>query len=242
MATATPAAGNKARSAVENAKAAAAALQKARRTPTPESQARHPAKAWNIGVTDNFDPKGGFKSFQHFCQEVRSSSRGPRTKSMADWITKADASGLGETVGSEGGFLVPPEFSNELMMRTYDNDLLSRCRSYTASGNTLSIPAIDETSRVDGSRFGGVRAYWESEAGQFTSSQPAYNRVELKLKKLVALCYVTDELLQDAAIALEQHLMDLFAQEIAFKTGDSIIRGTGTGMPRGVLKIGRAHV
>ena len=195
-----------------------------------------PAKVFAAAATPADKPTGGgFKSFGHYLHDVRQAAFGQQSDVLKAWQTKANADGLNETVGSEGGFLVPPEFSNELLRRTYDNDLLSRTKTYTCTGNSLSIPAIDETSRVDGSRFGGVRAYWESEAATKTASQPAYDKVTLTLKKLIGLCYVTDELLDDSGIALEQHLMDLFAQELAFKLGDAIINGTGAGMPQGVL-------
>ena len=182
--------------------------------------------------------RGGFKSFGHFLHDVRASAfndHAPVLKSWQGMYQKANASGVNESVGSEGGFLVPPQFANELLMRAYDNDLLSRCRAFTTTGNSLSIPAIDETSRANGSRFGGVRAYWESEAASFTASQPAFNKVEMKLKKLIGLCYATEELLQDSGIGIEQVLMQIFAQEIAFKMGDALINGSGAGMPQGVL-------
>jgi HK97 family phage major capsid protein len=58
--------------------------------------------------------------------------------------------------------------------------------------------------------------------------------MELKLRKLVALCYATDELLADAT-ALESWIMQAFPEEINFVAEDSIFRGTGVGMPLGIL-------
>jgi HK97 family phage major capsid protein len=183
------------------------------------------------------DPRGGFKSFSHFCHDVRqagvSKEYSSALKSWGDHVKAA--SGMNETVGSEGGFLVPPDFANELMKRTYDNPLLKMTTQRTCTGNSLTIPAIDETSRADGSRFGGVRCYWESEAAQFTATKPAYNLVELKLKKLIGLCHATDELLNDSGLAVEQHLFDVFGSEMGFKVGDALVNGTGAGQPVGVL-------
>src|SRR5579872_4671514 len=175
------------------------------------SKAQHGVKPGTIFATPETraEKRGGFKSFTHFCHDVMlAAAKNEKSDTLKAWekhfITKAPA-GMDETVGSEGGFLVPPEFSNELLRRTYDNDLLGRTRAYTCSSNEMSIPAIDETSRVDGSRFGGVRAYWDVEAAQFTSSKPTYDKVILKLKKLIAICYATDELVQDTGTALETH-------------------------------------
>lgn len=183
----------------------------------------------------------GYKNFNHFALDTVQCGR----ISQNDWslvmkswtaspIYKA-ATALNETVGSEGGFLIPPTFANELLMRTYDNKLLEKLDMRQTTGNTLSVPAIDETSRVDGSRFGGVRMYWDAEAAQMTTTKPAYMKVELRLHKLMGISYATDELLQDSGIAIEQHLYKVFGMEMAFKIGDAIINGTGAGMPLGLL-------
>jgi HK97 family phage major capsid protein len=58
--------------------------------------------------------------------------------------------------------------------------------------------------------------------------------MDLSLKKLTGLCYVTDELLTDAA-ALESVLMQGFAEEFGFKIDDAIISGNGAGQPLGIL-------
>jgi HK97 family phage major capsid protein len=48
------------------------------------------------------------------------------------------------------------------------------------------------------------------------------------------LCYATDGLLADQA-TLESVLMDGFAEEFGFLVDDAVIRGTGVGMPLGIL-------
>jgi len=145
------------------------------------------------------------------------------------------ASGLNETVGSEGGFLVQTDYSNELMKRVYETGALaSRTRKVTVKGDGLIIPTIDETSRANGSRWGGVQSYWASEAGTVTSSKPKFGQLDLRLKKLMALSYATDELLQDSN-ALESIISDAFNEEIGFKVDDAIMNGTGAGQPLGIL-------
>lgn len=149
----------------------------------------------------------------------------------------AEVSGLSEGVGSDGGFLVGVETTNELLKATYETGILaSRC-SRTPIGpgkNTLKINGIDETSRADGSQFGGVVVYWESEAALKTASKPKFRQVELSLHKLIGLCYATDELLQDA-VALEALIMEAFPLAFGFKVDDGIVRGTGAGQIRGIL-------
>jgi len=101
----------------------------------------------------------------------------------------------------------------------------------------MKIPAINETSRADGSRGGGVQMYWVAEAGSKTESKPDYRQIELNLKKLIGLIYATDELLEDAP-ALENYIRRAFAAEMRFKLIDALINGTGAGMPLGILNSG----
>lgn len=154
-------------------------------------------------------------------------------------LTRA-ASGLGEAVPSEGGFLVQQDFATELLKKTYETGVLAnRCRKLpiSANANSIKLFGIDETSRVDGSRWGGVRAYWADEAAEKTASKPKFRKMELNLNKLIGLCYATDELLQDAA-ALESVIMQAFSEEFGFKLDDAIINGDGSGKPLGVLNAG----
>ena len=145
------------------------------------------------------------------------------------------ATGANEGVGAEGGFLVVPEFTEGLLMEAYNTGILAKdCWKIPMSKNSLTMNLISETSRADGSRRGGLQAYWAAEAGTKTASKPAYRQFKLSLKKLVGLYYATDELLEDTT-ALESTIKKLFAEEFGFKIDDAIINGTGAGQPLGIL-------
>jgi HK97 family phage major capsid protein len=79
--------------------------------------------------------------------------------------------------------------------------------------------------------------YWESEAGEATKSKPKFRKIELDLKKLIGLCYATDELMADAP-ALESFIRSAFVGEFGFLLDDAIINGTGAGQPLGILNSG----
>ena len=183
--------------------------------------------------------KYGFKSFGDYLREVKASGQktGPtdRMKKYLEYVGKA-ATGMGEAIGSDGGFLVPPTFSTTLLQRVYDNDLLKRTQSFPTPGNSLTIPRTAETSRATGSRYGGVRAYWVDEGSSITASAPTFGQLQLVLHKLACLARVTAELLEDAqVVSLEQYLQMVFASEIEFMIGNAIVRGTGGGQPLGIL-------
>ena len=141
------------------------------------------------------------------------------------------ASGLNETVPSEGGFLVGTDFSSELIDSIYKTGTLAkRCRRIVISqnSNAVSIPGIDESSRATGSRAGGIRVFNLEEAGEKEKSKPKFRKVALELSKKIGLCYLTDELVQDSS-ALESYVRNGFAKEFSFVVDDEIIRGNGTG-------------
>jgi len=149
------------------------------------------------------------------------------------------ATGLGEGVASDGGFLIQDNFAAAMVEKVFQTGLLAQlCRQMPISvGTNMKIPGVDETSRIAGSRWGGVRGYWADEATLKTASQPKFRQIELNLHKLIGLCYATDELMQDAR-ALESYIREAFADEFGFLIDDAIINGTGAGQPLGILNAG----
>jgi len=143
-------------------------------------------------------------------------------------------SGANELVGAEGGFLVSPEYSAEILKQTHDVGIVAKdCRHITIGGNRLIINALNETSRATGYRWGGIRGYWVAEGGDLTKSKVDLRQIDLKLNKLGALNYATEELLVDAP-ALTSLTTQGVGEEFAFMIDDAIINGTGAGQPLGV--------
>lgn len=143
--------------------------------------------------------------------------------------------GMGETDPSGGGFAIPPEFSSTILTRAYDmGELLRRVFRLPIEGVGIRVPGIDEQSRQTGSRWGGVQSYWVGEGDAPTATKPKFRIIELYLKKLMALWYVTDELLADAS-ALTGIANEAFAEEITFMTEDAIFEGSGAGQPQGYM-------
>ena len=141
------------------------------------------------------------------------------------------------SVPSDGGFLIAPEFTTELLRRTYETAILApRCKTWEVGENSdgLEIPYVDEKSRATGSRWGGVRVYRLAEADTVNASKPKLGRMEIRLEDMMGICYATERLLRDAT-ALESFITDAFTEEFAFMVDDEIIRGTGVGQCLGIL-------
>lgn len=205
--------------------------------PEPAATAPGPVKATpGVVVGDNRASKDTFKSFDEQLMAVKNAFS--PTGAVDPRLFNA-ATGLNETVGNEGAFLVQQDFSNELLQEVFETgQLASRCRRQAISGNanSIKINGVDETSRA-ATRYGGVKGYWADEADEKTASKPKFRKIELTLKKLVGLCYLTDELMEDAA-AIGSFVKDAFVGEFGFLLDDAIYNGLGAGQPMGILNAG----
>ena len=147
------------------------------------------------------------------------------------------ASGMNESIPSEGGFLVQTDFADELLKRTYEvGTLAPRCRDFVISNPSDSVTIVrsNETSRANGYRYGGVNVYWSSEAENVDSKMPKLGEVKLSLEELKGYCIVTDKLLIDAP-ALTSYINLAFSEEFNYKLDEAILVGTGGGQPAGIL-------
>lgn len=151
-------------------------------------------------------------------------------------LYQAAVSGASEGVPSDGGFLVRHDFSTQLLDQSIEQAVLAPlCLPINVGENAdgVDLPYINETSRAEGSRWGGVQVYWQAEAETVTAKKPTFDLHDLRLQGLMGLAYATDRLLRDAA-ALESIFSIAFTSEMAFKLDDAIFRGTGAGMPLGI--------
>ncbi|HEV7675379.1 MAG TPA: phage major capsid protein [Candidatus Angelobacter sp.] len=207
----------------------------------PVQSVNNPGNASAVEVLDG--PK--FKSFGEQLKAVatfeksRGFNKDPRLIAVGSEEHKklAAATGLNEAIPAEGGFLVQTDFVPGLLQKTYNSGLilpLVNRIEVSSESNRVVINGIDEQSRANGSRFGGVQAFWANEADTITATKPKFRRVELILNKLTAAYFATDELLADAT-ALESVVSDVVPQEFAFRIEDAIFNGVGNGQPNGFL-------
>ncbi len=175
--------------------------------------------------------KWGFRSHGEFLNAVmRSSAKGGTIDPRL--IANAPTSTGSEGVGQDGGFAVPPDFRSQIMIKVMGEDsLLSRCDNQTSSSNSFTFPK-DETTPWQ--QTGGLQAAWEGEGVQLGQSKPQLQETTVKLNKLTALVPLTDELLEDAP-SMSNYVNRKVPDKINFKVNDALIRGTGAGMPLGVL-------
>jgi HK97 family phage major capsid protein len=156
--------------------------------------------------------------------------KGSKLESLMN--AKASLSTYGnENTGADGGFAVPHTTDNNIQSRVMgESSLLARTDMVTVAGNGYT-ETRDETTPWGST---GIQAAWEGEAGTIAQSKPVLNQKTWMCHKLAALVPVTNEALTDS-VALESHVNAKAPEMIQFKLDEAILRGTGAGMPLGIL-------
>ncbi len=142
--------------------------------------------------------------------------------------------GMYETSNPDGGATIPLGFIKKVWLRAIARDTpLSRARYEVVSTNEGTMPATAETSRADGSRWGGALSYWQAEAQQLQTTHPKLANDQYRLKKLTLLIPVTAELFEDAGL-LEPFLNEVVVREFRYQTVAAMMTGNGVGRPLGL--------
>lgn len=207
-----------------------------------------PVKAgFNVDVVEDESDKAlkhnPFKTFGEFLKSVRVAELAPyaidnRLKPLRDKDESKAALGANEAIPSQGGFLVPQEFADGIRENMWQTGtVLNLFSPDPVQGNNMTINLVDETSRADGSRNGGLLAYWEAEAADMTATKAKFRQANLKLKRVTALTYATEEQLDDVAY-MGSWLSRVVPDELRFKVEAAIINGDGIGKPLGILQSG----
>ena len=186
-----------------------------------------------LPFTPRREDAGGFKSLGEFLVAVRDVTVEHRTDRR---LVRAPH-GAGEVDPTGGGFLVPEIYSTSLIESIYqESQLWPHCSTDVRDGPIagVRVPGVDETSRADGSRFGGALSYWAAEADQVIATKPRFRMIDYSAHKLIALVYASNELIADSAI-FNAYVRRALVAEASFKLDAAIVSGSGAGLPMGML-------
>lgn len=197
------------------------------------------APAQRVQVRDRSDYSVEIQ-FGEMLRHVRDAATG---RGVSAWLENHQkearaAQGLTSVTGADGGFLVSTAVSQTIFQRMNKmGQILQRCDKLPpldGNADSIEIPAVAETSRATGSRWGGVQGYWVGDATAPTPTKPKFKKMTLKPQGLACLGYATDKLLKHAAIA-GQIMLKAFSEELTVLTEGAIYRGTGAGQPHGII-------
>lgn len=195
------------------------------------------ADSARMSVTENIekDPRRGFASAGEYFKAVRGAAIAASTGGAVDKRLLIGAAAPGtynnEGSGADGGFVIPPQFSTDIWRLSLgDGSLIPMTANTEVSGNSMMFPK-DETTPWGGA---GVQAYWKGEATAGNTSKAVLGTDMLRLKELMVLVPVTNELMEDAP-ALGSYLSPLASDHIQWKANEAILFGLGGGQPAGCL-------
>ncbi|WP_233343639.1 phage major capsid protein [Burkholderia cepacia] len=190
----------------------------------------------HISVEENVmnDPRRGFRSMGEFSRAVRGAAMAAQGVGALDrrlgMMAVAPTTYGNESNGADGGFAVPPAFSQEIWrLSLEDGSLVPMTLNTEVTGNSMIFPK-DETTPWGS----GVQAYWKGEGSATAQSKMQLGTEMLRLKELMVLVPVTNELLEDAP-ALGSYLTPLASDRIQWKTNEAILFGTGGAQPQGCM-------
>lgn len=202
------------------------------------SSTESPAAAQPIEVRE-LDVERPFASLGDFLLSV---ARAGMPTAVVDrrLLPLAGPSGANTSVPSEGGYLVHKDFSSILLDKAVQESLVWQDCTEVPIGpdsDGVELVTIDETSRANGSRWGGVQVYRRSEADTVTATKPTFGKLTIDLEDIMGLAYVTERQLRDGS-SLAAIVSKAFASEFAFRMDDEVINGTGNGQCLGIMQSG----
>ena len=187
------------------------------------------------------DPKGGFKNFTEFTARVKDAAINPgrideRLFKYESKDTKAAGTGL--LVGDDeyGGYLIPAEFRQEIIAHALETtDIINQATIIPMGTNSIKIPVLNDADHSGGTTYGGVTFYWLGEISAITESRPKLEMLELRLKKVAGMVYVSNDMLQYSPVSIQPFLQTRFSEALAWTLDGVFINGVGAGQPSGIL-------
>ncbi|SMB97959.1 phage major capsid protein, HK97 family [Thermanaeromonas toyohensis ToBE] len=138
------------------------------------------------------------------------------------------AKALSEGTGSSGGYLVPPEFSREIIELLYAQAVVRKAgaRVLPMTSNVLNVPKLAS----------GAQANYIGENTNIPATQPSFAQLTLTAKKLAALVPISNDLIRDSNPKADAVVRDDLVNAMALREDLAFLRDDGTNnKPKGIL-------
>ena len=138
-----------------------------------------------------------------------------------------------EGVNADGGYTVPVQYAKELLfVPGYDGAIYPKYIQPRPMGSkSLVIPALDQTltpSAGQSAFYGGVQIGIVAEGtAPSANTQSEFKQVVLTAKKALATTVISNELLEDSIISMENYIKDVFQRASTWWINWSIFNGAG---------------
>jgi HK97 family phage major capsid protein len=179
-------------------------------------------------VFKNTAKNGGFRHFADYLGAVRNAGFGRADPRL---VTNAVTTYGNESVGADGGFLVPNDFRSAILSAwDAEENAISKFTPIITNSNVVSIPTSETTPHGTT----GIQTYWVDEGGTITPTKPVVKLINITLWKVAGLVHLTDEMLSDAP-AMQSFTAAEIGRSLSSKVSEALIAGDGNGKPQGLL-------
>jgi HK97 family phage major capsid protein len=148
------------------------------------------------------------------------------------------ANAWSERIPAGGGFLVPEQLRAQVLAYVTPAVVRPRAMVLPMGSLKLGVPVVDNPSQASGGQaLGGLTFSFTDDDAAITPSAPGFGNAVLQAQKLAALVPVPNELVADAAGALDDFITRVVAIGLSWVEDDYFIgtAGTGAGCPQSIL-------
>ena len=132
---------------------------------------------------------------------------------------------LKEGSDGSGGYLVPETFDEKLTQQLAQENVLRKISQVFKTSRRLRIPVAEDMDC----------AAWVPEGTPIPFMDAEIGEIVIDAHKLATSIKVSDELLEDSGIDLEEYIQKIFVERIGKKEEEGFLKGTGGGMPLGLI-------
>lgn len=195
----------------------------------------------------------GTKSFRYFVPErVQRNSTGKAdegkayTSAFESYLRKGDIRSLGpndyktlsEGIDNAGGFLVPPDYQNEILRKIATMAVIRQLARVASTGRDIvQWPRVNYTT--DNKYTSGARLTWTGEtpasATTHRVTDPVFGMFSIPVHTAMASMPLTSDLVEDQAFDIIGVSQQLLAEAFALGEDNIFLNGTGNGQPMGIL-------
>jgi HK97 family phage major capsid protein len=158
----------------------------------------------------------------------------PRTIDGSDprgvWLSQEERRTLSKATAAAGANLVPTDFEAEIVQVLRTRSVMARLARtlITNTGTALLLPTTTAH---------GV-ATWTAENAGYTKSDETFGQVTINAFKGATDLIVSEELLTDSGLALDEYLAQELGARLAVLADAAYVAGDGSGKPLGIATTG----
>jgi HK97 family phage major capsid protein len=133
---------------------------------------------------------------------------------------------LAETTSTTGGYLVPPQFIQELvMLRRATAPLLNFIRMVPTRSNLVYVPTQTTVMTVG----------WTAENATKPSTDEVFSQIAVNVFTLAGIAKVSNQLLEDSTPAVDAVVREDLMRGLNIEMDRVVLNGSGTGQATGIL-------